>query len=893
MKYKVISIGFLSMLMLNCYGQENKTTNTQYKISPIHMLSRWAKDVNPNNALKEYPRPQFQRKQWQNLNGLWEYSITDSSASIPEKFDGTILVPYPIESALSGVKKKLLPDQLLWYKKVIERPNKNASDRILINFDAVDWKATVYINRKKVGEHTGGYQNFTFDITDYIHSGKNEVLIKVYDPSDQGPNPHGKQVLNPSNIYYTPSSGIWQTVWLETVSPTHISHLKSTPDIDNGVLNLSVSTIGKIENTRFEIITSAQGKTINVTQIPVTQNKENSIIKIPNARLWSPDDPFLYDLTIKLIKSNKVIDVVSSYFGMRKIDIQKDEKGADRIFLNNKYTYNLGILDQGFWPEGLYTAPTDEALSFDIKTIKSLGFNTIRKHIKVEPERWYYHADKIGILVWQDFVNPPHGLPISSKPIFEKEIQETMDQLYNHPSIITWVLFNERWGSYDQERLTRWVKKYDSTRLVNGHSGELLYVDNELREPSANPWVGSDMTDVHSYPHPRNAPPQPNKARVVGEFGGVGVPIPYHEWDDTQGWGYVQVTPTELKNKYIEMTQELKKLETEGLSASIYTQPFDVEGEENGLLTYDREMIKIPVSDLRSINREMVPQTKGFLLDSNFNIAANIDINDTDNRYEELLRLYKEGNMDSSFLRRLTLMSFRKRDKQNISAVGNSYIGMLKCPFSNDNLSFIRKITQTSNDKGFWIFFKQHEKVDSILGENAALAKVKAIIAKEEIGLIEGKIPNWDSIQKNVSIKYGAIGEEVVIGRKMLYYGVLSNIKDWKKYAKYYMLYFEKALSRTEYDINAVSWLIFENINDPKVLEFAIKIMKYAIDKWDKSPEALDTYANLLHKTDKTAEAIKWEQKAVNLKKGAPDEKLFTDALQKMKSGLPTWPQNN
>lgn len=860
---------------------------------PIQMQSRWAKEVSVTNALNEYPRPQLQRKNWFSLNGLWEYCITDSNIiSPPIKFEENILVPYPIESALSGVQKKLMPDKLLWYRKKIQRPRTNNGERILLNFGAVDWQATVFINNKYVGEHSGGYLSFSFDVTDYLKLGDNEILVKVYDPSDKGLNPHGKQVLNPENIYYTASSGIWQTVWLETVPNTYISKLKTTPDIDKGILNIDVSTIGNLENTNLEIIISENGKVINTTKTPMTQKNKKESIKIPHARLWSPDDPFLYDLSIKILRGKKPGDEIKSYFGMRKVNIQKDEKGADRIFLNNTYTYNLGILDQGFWPEGLYTAPTDAALAFDIKTIKSLGFNTIRKHIKVEPERWYYHADKIGILVWQDFVNPPHGLPEGSRSIFEEEVQQTMEQLHSHPSIITWVLFNERWGAYDQERLTNWIKRYDSSRIVNGHSGELLYVDNQLREPASNPWIGSDMTDIHSYPNPRNAPSLPNKAKVIGEFGGIGVSVPSHEWDDMQGWGYMKVSPADFKKQYINMMLNLKKMESEGLSASIYTQPFDVEGEENGLLTYDREIIKIPVEELRNIHQQFVRQTNGFILDTNFVIAANINTNDNDDRYQDYINDYVKGKRDSIFLRRLVLMSIRKKDQTNTTIIGNSYINILTNPFSKENLLFIWKITKRSNDKGFEIFRTQSQKVDSVLGENTSISKVKSIIDAEEIAPYRSN-PDWDAIQNKIAGKYGAIGEELVFGKQMIYYGFDANPRDWKKYSKYYVLYFERALKRPEYLINNMTWFIYENENDPKILEFALGVMKYAIEKWDKSPESFDTYAHLLHKLNKTSEAIPWEEKAVKLKKGAPDEKLYTDALQKMKAGLPTWPQNN
>ncbi|MBO9727323.1 MAG: glycoside hydrolase family 2 [Chitinophaga sp.] len=872
----------------------------RYKMQPIHLQSRWAKDVNPNNALKEYPRPQMIRSNWENLNGLWQYAITDLSESKPINYSGYILVPYPVESALSGVQKKLMPNNLLWYKRSISKPKLNSDERLFLHFDAVDWKATIYVNGKEIGEHTGGYQNFSFDITDYLKSGQNELIVKVFDPTDMGPNPHGKQVLRPANIYYTPSSGIWQTVWLETVPAKHIIGFKTTPDIDKEELTIDINTTPQSSNLMLEVSALKNGKVVSVQKQPISgskgvdKNTTSMSLKIHTPDLWSPDNPFLYDLSIKLLKGNTVIDKVTSYFGMRKIDIQKDEKGADRIFLNNKYTYNLGVLDQGFWPEGLYTAPTDEALAFDIKAMKSMGFNTIRKHIKIEPNRWYYHADKIGVLVWQDFVNPPHGLPEGSREIFEKEAMETMDQLHNYPSVITWVLFNERWGAYDQKRLTEWVKKYDPSRIVNGHSGELLYVNDELREPADSPWVNSDLTDVHSYPDPRNAPGQPGKARVLGEFGGVGVSVPGHQWDDMQGWGYVQVPPSELKKRYTHMMSDLKKLESEGLSGSIYTEPYDVEGEENGLLTYDREIVKIPVSEIREINNNIVPQISAGL-DPKFFIAENINTKDNDDRYTELLLSYEKGKRDSVFLRRLLLMAARKKDQVHITNIGREYINQLIDPYSKENLTFINQITRTTKDKGFEMLMSNSEKVDAVLGENTSIYKLKAIISADDLNPYMAAnyyTPNWDSLQQAFQTKYGTVGEELILGKRMYYYGTVT--KDWKNYGKYFVLYFEKALHHPDFMINNVAWALFENVNDPKILSYGAEVMKYCIETWDKqAPDAFDTYANLLHKSNQSGEAIKWEEKALQMKKGAPDEKVYAETLQKMKSGQPTWPTNN
>ena len=569
-----------------------------WQMQQIPVQTRWAKEVSPDNALIEYPRPQLVRNDWQNLNGLWDYAITGKDTSVPTHYYGKILVPYPIESALSGVKKQVKPEELLWYRRTFRKPVLQKNEKLLLHFGAVDWQATVFVNNKQVAFHSGGYGNFSADITSALKNGDNEIVVKVYDPTDQGPNPHGKQVLNPRDIWYTPVTGIWQTVWLEKVPAIYIESLKMTPDPDNSLLNLTIITNDR-QSENVEVV-------VDNKVVRAVSNKPQQLI-IENMKWWSPEDPFLYDIIVRLVSTGKIRDEVQSYFGMRKVEVKKDTSGCYRIFFNNKYVFNLGTLDQGFWPDGIYTAPTDEALAFDIKAIKAMGFNTIRKHIKREPDRWYYHCDKLGIWVWQDMINPSFKLDDEAKKIFEQECRENIEQLYNHPSIITWTLFNEKWGQYDQQRLSAWIKQLDTTRLLNGHSGEILYVNEKLRSPSPNAWAGSDIADVHSYPDPMIAPAIEGKARVLGEFGGIGVFIPDHQWLANNAWGYIQVTPAALAGKYTVMNQHLKLLEQEGLTASIYTQPFDVEGEQNGLMTYDREVIKIPFKDLQKIHSILAP----------------------------------------------------------------------------------------------------------------------------------------------------------------------------------------------------------------------------------------------------------------------------------------------
>jgi len=859
------------------------------------LLTRWSKEPG-SIGHNEYPRPQLKRNKWTNLNGKWQYAITDSTSERPKFGSDSILVPFPLESFLSGAQKKLLPSQILWYRRTFDLVD--PSPNLLLNFGAIDYEATVYLNGIEVGRHSGGYLSFSLDIGKYSKTGNNELIIKITDPTETGINPHGKQTSIPANIYYTPISGIWQTVWLEQLDYYYVSSIQTKPNIDKGSIELTINLNHPLNTSKQIEISALYNKTL-ITKATININKGRSsaiaTLSLPNPKLWTPDHPELYDLVIKLYDNKKVYDKIESYFGLRKVDIRQDERGMDRIFLNNKYTYNLGVLDQGYWPEGLYTAPNDSALLYDIMAIKEMGFNTIRKHIKIEPQRWYYYADKFGILVWQDFVNPPHQLPTGAKDVFEDEIKKTIAQLRNHPSIIMWVLFNEGWGAYDQSRLTKLIKQYDSTRLVNGHSGEMLFTNNKLRKIPSNPWAESDIIDIHSYPFPRMAPSLPRKAKVIGEFGGIGVQVNGHEWNDMQAWGYIQVNADNLKMQYKNMVDSLKNLEYLGISGSIYTQPFDVEGEENGLITYDREIIKIPLDTLRLINSRIVgPMKKD--IDKGFFIAKNIDPHDNDSRFDELLVKFHNGDRDSALLRRLTLMAFRLKKQDKVTEIGNEFINNLVDPFSPSNLSFIQLITQTSNDKGFDLFRTDPEKVDKYLGENFSVYTVKRIIRKEFItpyAKDTTKPHNWDKIQDEIVKKFGKMGEEAILGTRMLEYsGYFGNKPDYEKFGKFYVLYFKKALKHPDYKINDVSWIVFEHVNDPEVLRFAIEVVKYSIDRWDRSPEIFDTYANLLHKTQQTQKAIEWESKALELTKGTRDEKLFAETLQKMKDNKPTWPQN-
>ncbi|ACU04025.1 glycoside hydrolase family 2 protein [Pedobacter heparinus] len=759
----------------------NLSVKGQYKMQPVSIQTRWAVQVSPVNALKEYPRPQMVRSGWTNLNGLWDYAITAKDAAQPAVFDGKILVPYPLESALSGVKKALLPSQNLWYKRSFARPDIKSGEKVMLNFGAVDYQCWVYVNGTLLGEHEGGYTEFSFDITAALKAGNNEIVVKVFDPTGEGIGPHGKQVLKPENIYYTPSSGIWQTVWMEVVPEVSIAALVMTPDVDKGVLNLEVKGKGKPEIVVYDPV-SKQEISRRFASLEMTNDGAKGTIKIPNAKLWSPGNPHLYDITVKLGD-----DEVKSYFGMRKISVDKDAAGVDRIFLNNRPYFNLGTLDQGFWPDGLYTAPTDEALAFDIRAIKAMGFNTIRKHIKVEPARWYYHADKIGMLVWQDMVNPNQGLPEGAKAAFEKGAKETMAQLHNYPSITTWVLFNEAWGQYDQERLTKWMKGNDPSRIVNGHSGELLYVNEKLRAARENPYVAADMTDVHAYPDPMNALKQPGKAQVLGEFGGIGVFIPDHQWLSGSAWGYIQEKPAALAAKYKIMNQHLQLLEKEGLSASIYTQPFDVEGEQNGLMTYDREVVKVPFAELREIHKGLNPEVAApsWLAMTKLVSAKDADLTEPALVYAKAIEEYLKGKKDPAFLKKLVMMAGQTGDKAGTARFGAAYMNTLKEPYSAEDIAFMESITKKVTDKGFAILLKQAGT------DRTAYVKAMNVIYADVIAGFVPKAdskPDWNAVEAAIK-PYGLPGEEMFLRARTIH---LYNQKDWAAYVPVASAYLEK-----------------------------------------------------------------------------------------------------
>ncbi len=531
------------------------------------LKTRWAKDVSPGNVLPEYPRPQMVRKDWLNLNGLWDIRLGDGTES-------KILVPFAIESALSGVMKHV---DRVTYRRSFEIPKGWSGQQVLLHFGAVDWETKVSLNGKELGVHRGGYDAFSFDITAALKKeGAQEITLEVFDPTDLGGQARGKQKLKPGSIMYTPTTGIWQTVWLEPVAETHIESLRIVPDVDGGCLRLTACGAGTVE-----VVASDGGKAV-----AQASGEAGSELKLPisNPKLWSPDSPHLYDLSVTLKSNGKVVDTVTSYFGMRKIALGKDDKGVTRMMLNGKYVFQVGPLDQGFWPDGIYTAPTDEALRFDIAETKRLGFNTTRKHVKVEPDRWYYWCDKLGLLVWQDmpcgnsYTDKPQPI---DKPQFKTELLNMVRNYWNHPSIIMWVIFNENQGQHDTEALVAEVKALDPSRLVNNASG------NDDKNCG-------DVIDKHTYPGPDSPKPEENRAAVLGEFGGLGLPVEGHTWTQ-KTWGYEGTKNIEdLTSGYEKLLAKAWELNaTAGLSAVIYTQLTDVETECNGLLTYDREVNKV------------------------------------------------------------------------------------------------------------------------------------------------------------------------------------------------------------------------------------------------------------------------------------------------------------
>ena len=580
------------------------------------LKTNWADQVNPANPLPEYPRPQLVRNSWQNLNGQWDYAILPKGTAPEGGFQGKITVPFAAESLLSGVQKTVGPDQELWYERQLTLSLNRTNKRVLLHFGAVDWEAEVWVNGIRAGSHQGGFDGFSLDISDLLIKGEKQTIrVRVWDPSDAGPQPRGKQVQNPRGIWYTPVTGIWQTVWLETVPVQHITGVTSKTDWENKNLIFSPEIQSNRQDLTVQIsVMDPEG----FSETKSAKLGEPIQIHLPNPKPWSPGDPFLYPVSIKLYQGKNLLDEAQSYAAFRDIRMAKDANGHQRMLLNGEEVFHYGPLDQGWWPDGLYTAPTDEALLFDIQKTHEMGFNMIRKHVKVEPARWYYHADRLGMLVWQDMPSGDLGnrwevrpgvirkgvnkeRTAASEKIFRTEWTEIIKEFKFFPSIVVWVPFNEAWGQFKTKEITALTRELDPTRLINSASGGNF-------ELEGNRVVG-DILDLHNYPDPVMPDPAvfgTTISLVLGEYGGLGLPVEGHTWQQKDNWGYQSFkSKEELEARYRALVDDLNELISKGLAAAVYTQTTDVEIETNGLMTYDRKVIKIPTEVLFQIHQKL------------------------------------------------------------------------------------------------------------------------------------------------------------------------------------------------------------------------------------------------------------------------------------------------
>ncbi len=648
MKHRVFLIAVLFACMLGVFAtfaQDAVSTTPAphaWQAAENVLMTPWGETVTPENAWREYPRPQLVRDNynkwmWQNLNGLWDYAITPRGSGIPEKWDGKILVPYPVESALSGVKRLLKPDEEIWYRRTFKGGVVGSDsdpglsrERLLLHFGAVDFRTQVFLNGVEVTAepHEGGILPFTLDVTDYVKpfmpsspSSKwppdydsdpdnNELVVCVWDPTDEGMQATGKQSLNPNGCFYSRVSGIWQTVWLERVPRMYIESYHVVTDIDRERVAVTVKTNGNAPNAKLAIrVTQGErpgrpslphhlpprlgsGETV-IAETVVTDWSRPVVLPIPNPALWSPETPNLYTLTFDLT-SDIGHDNVKGYFGMRKIEWKPDELGVPRFYLNNKKYFMYGTLDQGWWPDGLLTPPSEQAMRADIRFLKDAGFNMHRKHIKVEPLSYYALCDTMGILVWQDMPSGP-GNTDDRYTMYRRDLKEMVDLLRGCPSVVMWIPYNESWGQPGAEKTNmtlNWLKKYDPTRLVDGPSGW-------------NDYGVGDARDMHHYPEAAMFPVMKDRVSVLGEFGGLGLDVPGHLWEK-EHWGYVHDDSADaFKARYREQMKKLAVLASEGLAAAVYTQTTDVERETNGLLTYDRIVVKYPADELAKLHNEL------------------------------------------------------------------------------------------------------------------------------------------------------------------------------------------------------------------------------------------------------------------------------------------------
>ena len=606
---KRLKLALTIVLLVMCCA-----TAGAYQLAGDHIRTLWAENIDVNQPWNEYPRPMMQRQQWLNLNGMWSYAITDKQTARPAAWQGEILVPFCVESALSGVGKLLDENHALWYRTSFAIPKKwDKRQRVMLNFGAVDWSAEVWVNGTRVGSHTGGYTAFSFDVTDaLVRKGDNELVVRVLDATDVGYQPCGKQRSKARGIWYTPVSGIWQTVWLEPVPQTRIKRVYCHPDIKAGTVtvetlsdHLAGTTEVRLIDNKGKVMARAEASLLPVLTLPQP------------VKLWTPDDPNLYDIEVLLKDAKgKVVDRVRSYFAMREFGMARDSEGFMRFTLNGKPIFQFGLLDQGWWPDGLYTAPSPEALYYDIDKTRQWGFNLIRKHVKVEPELWYAHCDRVGIIVWQDMPSGDYECGQSwddwghsyyrgsvvckrsqeSIENYYKEWGEIIDQFGVYGCIASWVPFNETWGQFNTWSVVNWTKQRDSSRLVNPASGGNLY-------------CCGDILDVHNYPEPKFFFADPDRVLVMGEYGGIGYPVQDHTWvKSDQNWGYIKFSSAQdVTDTYVKYAQMLIDLaQKRGYSGAIYTQTTDCETEVNGIMTYDRRVVKMQEDRIATINRQVI-----------------------------------------------------------------------------------------------------------------------------------------------------------------------------------------------------------------------------------------------------------------------------------------------
>lgn len=574
---------------------------------PAPMTTPWTNSVPVDKPLPEYPRPQLTRPDWTNLNGIWDFAVTGRDAGQPATFPEQIRVPFVAESALSGIQRRITENDKLWYKRTFTVPANWNNRRVKLHFGASDWQTTVWVNGTQVGAHKGGFDSFAYDITPQLNGGTNTIVVSVYDPSQTGGQAVGKQRINDvkphpgGGIFYTAASGIWQTVWLEPVASAHITRLDMTPNLGNNTLRVKVQTAGAAG--RSARITVSSGGTVVGTATGAVSGEIS--VPVPNPRLWTPEDPFLYDVKADLLDGSAVTDTVGSYTGMRSIGIAKVDNIL-RPVLNGKFVFQTGTLDQGYWPDGIYTAPSDAALKYDLQAHKDLGFNMVRKHIKVEPQRWFYWADKLGLLVWQDMPSMDTGkVPDGpARTQWEAEYRNIIDQHRSSPSVVMWVNQNEGWGQYDQARIADEVKAQDPSRLVNNMSG--------VNCCGSVDGGNGDVVDNHIYVGPGNTAPSATRAAVLGEFGGLGYKVPGHEWYPGGGFSYEdQPSIAALNNRFVGLLDAIRIGQLPaGLSASVYTEITDVENEANGLLTYDRQVVKVDTARVKAANQALIQASR-------------------------------------------------------------------------------------------------------------------------------------------------------------------------------------------------------------------------------------------------------------------------------------------